>query len=348
MATLPAAGALTLLDYVKRLKPDGSVAAIIELLSETNDILMDMMFKEGNLATGHTTTVRTGLPTVIWRKLYQGVPPSKSLTAQITDVCGMLEARSEIDEAIIELNGNTPEFRLSEADGFIEAMNQEMARALFYGDVQSSDPDAFTGFTPRYDSLGATNGQNILNAGGAGADNTSVWLIVWGESTIHGIYPKGTKAGLSHEDLNVIDATDADGYKFRALADIWKWKTGLTVKDWRYAVRIGNLDISDLEGLTGTQAITASTSILKLMARSFALIPAVGKGKACFYANRTVISMLTVVAMEKSSSVLSIEDGYNQLGDLKPGYTAGPNLKFLGIPIRTSDGLLNTETVVGA
>jgi hypothetical protein len=349
MATLPTiTGAVTLMDYAKRLDPDGSVAAVIELLAETNEILMDMMFKEGNLPTGHTTTVRTGLPTAIWRKLYEGVPASKSLTAQITDICGMLEARSEIDKAVIELNGNTAAFRLSEADAFIEAMNQELVRALFYGDAKSSDPDAFTGLTPRYDSLGATNGRNILNAGGVGADNTSMWLVVWGENTIHGIYPKGTTAGLTHQDLGELDALDTNGNKFRALADLWQWKAGLTVKDWRYAVRIGNIDISDLKGVTGTQALTAATSILKLMARSFALIQSIGKGKACFYANRTVISMLAVIAQEKTSSVLSVQDGYNQLGDLKPGYVEGMNLRFLGVPIRLTDGLLNTETVVGA
>jgi hypothetical protein len=29
--------------------------------------------------------------------MYQGVPPSKSVRAQVEDACGMLETRSEVD-----------------------------------------------------------------------------------------------------------------------------------------------------------------------------------------------------------------------------------------------------------
>lgn len=349
MATLPSvAGAATLMDFAKSLDPNGKVASIAELLAETNAILLDMMWIEGNLPTGHRSTVRTGLPTAIWRKLYQGVPAGKSTRAQVTDNIGMLEARSEVDRALADLNGNTAAFRMSEANAFIEAMNQEKARVLFYGDSNTSDPDAFTGLTPRYNDLTVTvpNSANILDSGGTGADNTSVWLIIWGINTIFGIFPKGSKAGLSHEDLGLIDAFDGNGDRFRAYADIWKWDCGLVVADWRYAVRIANIDISDLNGATGTQALTAATNILKTMAKSLAFIPAMGKGKAAFYANRTVIANLTTMAMDKTSSVLAIEPGHNQLGKISPGSAQASVLTFLTVPIRTSDALLNTEAQV--
>jgi len=51
--------AFTLAEWAKRLDPDGKVAKIVEILNQTNEILMDMMFVEGNLPTGHRTTVRT-------------------------------------------------------------------------------------------------------------------------------------------------------------------------------------------------------------------------------------------------------------------------------------------------
>lgn len=349
MATLPSvAGAATLMDFAKSLDPDGKVASIAELLAETNTILQDMMYVEGNLPTGHRSTVRTGLPTAIWRKLYQGVPASKSIRAQVTDNVGMLEARSEIDKDLADLNGNTAAFRMSEAEAFIEAMNQEHARVLFYGDSNTSDPDAFTGLTPRYNDLTVTvpNSANILDSGGTGSDNTSVWLVIWGINTLFGIFPKGSMAGLQHTDLGVIDAFDANGDRFRAYADLWQWKSGLVVKDWRYAVRIANIDISDLNGATGTQALTAATNILKTMAKAMAFIPAMGKGRPAFYANRTVISNLTSMAMDKTSNVLAIEPGYNQLGQVSPGSVQASNLTFLTVPIRTSDALLNTEAQV--
>jgi hypothetical protein len=91
-------GNLSLADWAKRLDPDGKVPTIVELLSQSNEVLLDMQWREGNLPTGHRTTVRTGLPAVAWRLLNQGVTPSKSTTAQIDEQCGMLEAWSEVDK----------------------------------------------------------------------------------------------------------------------------------------------------------------------------------------------------------------------------------------------------------
>src|SRR5207344_1383596 len=96
-------GNLTLADQAKRTDSTGKVAAIVELLQQSNEILDDMVWKEGNLETGH----RTGVPAVAWRLLNQGVIPSKSTTAQIDEQAGMLEAWSEVDKDLIMLNGNT-------------------------------------------------------------------------------------------------------------------------------------------------------------------------------------------------------------------------------------------------
>lgn len=331
---------LTLADWAKRLDPDGKVPSVVELLSQTNQILNDMLFKEGNLPTGDRVTVRTGLPTVAWRLLNKGVAKSKSTTAQIDEACGMLEARSELDKDLADLNGNTSAFRLSEAQAYIEAMNQEMASTLFYGNSGTA-PEEFTGLAPRYSSLSAANAQNIISASGSGADNTSVWLVGWGANTVYGIFPKGSKAGLIHEDLGLGDAFDASNNRFRAYMDWWQWKCGVAVRDWRYAVRIPNIDISDVIALANTQATTASTFLPKLMARAIDRLPSIGMAKPVFYANRTVMSHLRVMAMEKTSSVLGIQEGLNQFGErIQTG------LNLLGIPIRTCDSLLETESVV--
>ncbi len=200
MATL-ASNALTLGDWAKRRDPDDRVATIIELLSQSNPILEDMLWTEGNLPTGHRTTVRTGLPDVAWRKLNYGVPQSKSTTVQVDDTCGMLEAFGQVDKDLAELNGNTAAFRLTENMAFLESMNQELASTLIYGN-SGTEPEAFTGLAPRYSSLSASSGQNILSAGGA-ATNTSIWLAGWGDQALTGIYPKGSTAGLQHVDLGL-------------------------------------------------------------------------------------------------------------------------------------------------
>jgi hypothetical protein len=246
MATLSATNP-TLLDLAKRLDPNGKIDAIAELLSQTNEVLEDMTWVEGNLPTGHRSTIRTGLPTPTWRKLYGGVQPQRSTTVQVTDSCGMLEAYAEVDKALADLAGNTDAFRLSEDRAFIEGMNQKFASTLFYGN-ETTEPEAFTGLAPRFNSLSAANAENIIVGGGSGADNNSIWLVVWGPNTVHGIIPKGSKAGLQVEDKGQVTIENVDGASGRmeGYRTHYRWDCGLTVRDWRYIVRIPNIDLSDL------------------------------------------------------------------------------------------------------
>jgi hypothetical protein len=332
MSTL-AANVLTLADHAKRLDPDGKTSAIVELLSQTNEILLDMLFMEGNLPTGHRTTVRTGLPSVAWRLLNQGVQPSKSTTAQIDESCGMLEAYSEVDKDLCELNGNTAAFRLSEAQAFIEAMNQEMAQTLFYGN-SSTAPEEFTGLAQRYSSLSAANGQNIISGSGAGSDNSSIYLIVWGAQSCFGIFPKGSKAGLIHEDLGLVTVETTAGVagtRMRAYQDHWQWKCGVALKDWRYVVRIPNIDISNLVSKS------SAADVVELMIKAIHRIPNIKMGKAAFYMNRSVFQMLDI---QRRDDVISG-------GGLNYQNVDGQNTPtFRGIPVRICDALLETESVV--
>lgn len=339
MPTL-ATNALTLADWAKRRDPDDRVATIVELLNQSNEILQDMLWLEGNLPTGHRTTVRTGLPDVAWRKLNYGVPQSKSTTVQVDDTCGMLEAFGQVDKDLAELNGNTAQFRLSENMAFLEAMNQRMAQTLIYGN-SGLEPEAFTGLAPRYSQIsGAPNGQNVISAGGS-SGNTSIWLVGWGDNTVHGIYPKGSTAGLIHTDLGLDTITDAVGGRYRAYQDHYQWKCGIALRDWRYVVRIANVNVADLTTLATTQAATAATEIIKLMSRSLDRIPMFGMCRPVFYMNRTVFSMLRVMALQKSANALSIEQALDQFGNPISG-----NMSFMGVPIRRVDAILNNEAQI--
>lgn len=336
--------ALNLMDWAKRVDPDGNISVIAELLNQTNSILDDMLWMEGNLPTGHRTTVRTGLPVAAWRLLNNGVNPSKSTTAQLDEGCGMLESYSEVDKDLCELNGNASAFRLSEGMAFIEGMNQAMAQTLFYGDT-TVNPERFLGLAPRYSTIsGATNGVNVMSAGGAGSDNTSIWLVNWGANTVSGIFPKGSKAGIMHEDLGLVTVETAVGItggRMRAYRDHWQWKCGIALKDWRHVVRLANVDVSDLVGQSGTQANTAATQIILMMSRMIDRIPSFGMGKPVFYMNRTVFSMLRVAALGKSNAALGIESGLDQFGNPISG-----GLSFMGIPIRRCDQILTTEATI--
>ncbi len=333
MATL-GANLLTLADWAKRLDPNGQVPVIVELLAQNNEVLPDMLWAEGNLPTGHRTTVRTGLPTVAWRLLNQGVQPSKSTTAQIDEACGKLEAWSEVDKDLAELNGNVAAFRLSEAQAFIEAMNQQFASTLFYGN-SSINPEQFTGLAARYSAIsGAANGANVITGGGSGSDNSSVWLICWGPQSLHGIFPKGSRAGIIHNDLGeqtVQTSTSVAGTRMRAYQEMWQWNCGIALKDWRYAVRIPNIDISALV------AKSSAADLIELMIKAIHRIPTLSMGRCAFYMNRTCFQMLDI--QRRDDVVSGGQLKYEQVdGIMTP--------TFRGIPIRKVDALLETEATV--
>lgn len=320
---------LTLADWAKRVDPDGSVPIIAEILNETNEILDDMPWVEGNLPTGHRGTVRGGLPTPTWRLLNYGVQVTKSQTKQIDDLCGMLEDYGEVDKDLADLNGNTNEFRLSEDRAHIEGMSQAFASALIYGN-QATDPEKITGFAPRFNDLSADNADNIVVGGGSDdGGSTSIWLVVWGENKIHGIFPKGSKAGLQNQDLGEVTLEDAVGGKYQGYRAHYQWKPGLHMKDWRYVVRIPNIDVSAL-----TKDASAGSDLIDLMVQAVEIPPDLG-GKPVWYCNKTIRSFLR--------RQITNRDNVNLTFDSVAGKKV---LAFDEIPVRRVDAILNTEGVV--
>lgn len=321
----------TYLDVVKRLDPDGKISALVELLNQTNEVLDDMVVIEGNLPTGHQTTVRTGLPSATWRQLNYGVQPSKSTSKKVTDAAGMLEAYAEIDKALADLNGNDADWRLSEDRAFLEKMNQVMAATLFYGNTEQY-PERFMGLAPRYNAISTDSeesGYNVINAYGSasGSDQTSMWLVVWGQNTAHAFYPKGSQAGFQMNDKGQVTLEDAAGGRYEGYRTHYKWDIGFTVRDWRYVVRIANID---------TSAMDASTvDLIDAMIEAYYRIPNLGMGRPAFYANQKVMATLHKQAKAATNVYLSIDE-----------FAGKPVVNFLGIPIRRSDQLLNTEAVV--
>lgn len=333
----------TLLDVSKRLDPAGNISAVAEILSQYNEILDDIPWIEGNLPTGHKTTVRKGLATPTWRLLNQGVVPVKTVTGQITETCGIMENYSEVDKDLADLNGNTAEWRLSEDKGIIEGMNQELAKVLVYGDT-SVNPEKFVGLAPRYYTTNTTNSTaaaNVISAAGAGSDNTSIWLVGWSPETVHGIYPKGSMAGLQVQDLGeqtIYDSQSPVAGRYQALRTRYQWKCGLAVRDWRYVVRIANIDVSDLN--TAGDTSDTSANILKFMSIALDKLFSIGSVRPVFYMNNTVRSMLRVKMLNSKNMHLSLD---NYLG---ANGMPRPTLTFQGYPCRRIDQILNTEAVV--
>ena len=326
----------TLVDVASRVDAQGNTPQIAELLTQSNPLLEDMNWKEGNLTTGERTTIRTGLPSVAFRQMNAGVPKSKSSLTAVDEGAAELVGESQVDRNLAILSGNPAQYRLSESGPFFESMNQVMAQTIFYGNARAN-PKEFTGLAVRYNSKTGFTGQNIIDAGGTGNTNRSIWLVVWGENTVTGIYPKNTRAGIMHMDATanlragpdgypIGDyVKDADGNDYLAYKDHYQWNCGLAVKDYRYIVRIANIDLATLVKGAGT-----GPDLQDLMVQAVESVQSTEQGgtRAAFYAPRAISSWLRRQTLAQKNGFL----GLDEIGGRRI-------LNFDGVPIRRTDAL---------
>ena len=329
MSTL-AATHPTLLDVKSRLDPKDEIAPIIELLAQSNEVNEDAVWIEANELTGHTTSVRTGIPEPTWRKLYGGVQPTKSTTAKVREGLGMLEAYAEIDKALADLNGNSAGWRMSEELPHIEGFAQKLSRYIFAGN-EATEPEAFTGLAPRFNDQSAVNGENILTSAATpdSTDNTSIWLINWGPNTVHMIYPKGSKAGLQITDKGqvTIENVDGAGGRMEAYRTHYKQDCGMVVRDWRHVVRI-NFDLEDIVASGATGPV-----LRDLLAKGLRRIPNLNAGRMAIYMNRDALDAFDL--QMNRDPLLQFRTQEEAQGKFVT--------RFRGIPIRRVDQILSTE-----
>ena len=323
---------IDLIDIYKMQDGQGQFNPIIEMLMEMNPILEDAIAVECNKGTTHLHTVRTGLPSVTWGRLYKGIPNSKGRTAQVEDTTGFVEGLSTIDKRLLDLSTNEGAVRLSEAQAYLEAMSNEVAGKIFYGNT-ADDPEEFMGLAPRFNDKSAANGGQIIDAGGTGSDNTSIWFVTWGDNQCNLLYPKGTQAGVQREDMGEQRVTDENGNAYYAKEEKFTWHVGMAVKDWRYVSRVANIDVSDMAGGTVKLYDFMRKAYYKLQNRR------VAGGKMAIYCNRDVLEALDALATNAGAT-----DSFVRL---KPMEIEGKEvMTYRGIPIRESDAILNTEARV--
>lgn len=332
MATLGGT-ALTLLDVLKMQDPDGKAAQTVELLNQRNGMLDDITWIECNDGESHQTTLRTGLPSGTWRRYNEGVQPSKGTQAQVRVQTGMLEANSIIDRALAEKGNRVKETRANEAAAHMEGLGQQMAAAMFYEDERTNIA-RITGIQAHYGTVNtatAASAENVVDAGGTGSDNLSIYKITFGPNAITGVFPQGSRAGLVHEDkglVSVADATGITGATYDAYKDWFQWKAGLAVRDWRKAGRIANVDVSNLRA-----EVSNADLIKKMILLDETVID--GGGNTAWYMNKTAMAWFRIQALAKASSQITLET------------LAGvPLIMFAGRPCRRVDVLLNTEARV--
>jgi hypothetical protein len=327
----------TLLDLAM-MPENKDIAEVVNLLTAQNPILEDAAAYECNRGLSHETTVKTGLPSVTWGKLYKGIPAGKGNMQTIKDTTGFVNSAAEVDERLVDIYEKAEDkasCRMEMANDHLEAMAQEAATAIFYHD-SAIDPAKPMGLSPRFNSLSAENASQVIDGGGSGNDNTSIWMVTWDKRSCHLIYPKGHKAGVERKDRGLIPITDGSGDRYMVYREEFAWHFGLTVRNWQYVARVANIDVSDL-------VINAATgaNIINLLTEAYYAHKGrrTNMGKTFIYMNTTLVKFLDYQARLTTGQNLFLTfDKYGQ--------NAKEVLHFRGIPIRECDAILNSEDAV--
>lgn len=337
---------MTYPEWALRHDRDGKVSTLVNMMSQSNEIMDDLLTVECQSGNAYEYTQVVKLPTPSRRSYNQGVAASLSGVAKQTATCVEYADWVKFDKSLADLNGNSAEIRAQEVGMHMQGLGQTLASDLFYG-AKSTDPTQFNGLATIYNTVTAATSNiatNVIDGGGTGSDNTSLWLLTWGPKQIHTIYPKGSTAGIFHKDYGDLPALDSNNLEFPALRDWISWKIGLAIHDWRFAVRACNIDVSDLNTANAANLITLMTQMVykpPIMPRGVAPVqdsdayPRLEMGRSAFYCNRTLRTYLDLQAQNKTNVLLRMEEweGHNVT-------------TFRGIPIRTVDAITDSETRV--
>jgi hypothetical protein len=324
----------TLVDVASRMDANGDIAPIAEVLSKNNAILRHIGWQECNLTEGHKHSLRTGIPEPTWRGLYEGVQPTKSTTASVVDVTSNVEMYTDVDCDLADINGNTYQFRMSEQTASFQGMANSVATALYYGD-NDKDIRKFTGLATRYNTLSkkvpcAKNCISAIDSSYVETPDGYTSIFIVNKDQFIGLYPKGSKYGLSHTDKGQVTVTAPDGKgNMEAYRDHYKWQPGAALMDWRGCVRVCNIPVKD------GQIDLTSDSLVKTLIVAKNRIPSSLRKNLVMFMPTEVFTALEIAAYEKSTNALKIVEAAEQF-----------KTHFFQIPMEADDAISLNETKV--
>lgn len=331
------------IQLVDKMKADDMAnAVVVNALRKISPVKRDANVITCNQGTKHKHSVLTGLPTSAWTAFYEGIPQSKAAYTQVEDTTGMLQGRSSVDTRLLNISKDPAALRMAYATPHLESMSQEFESTFFYSDVATS-AKKFHGLAPRYSQLsGAKTSSQVIDGGGTGSDNTSIWFVTHGDHATSLIVPEGIAAGVQRENKGEQRVLDDNSEPYYVEEEIFTDHVGAAVADWRYNARVCNLDVSDL-GSTDVNDLMIDAYYKLQGTRSYDMSTGDDQfdmgntGRTVIYMNREVMARLDKQSRDPAKGVRLTE---------AEGIDGEMLTMWRGIPIRETDALLNTEARV--
>jgi len=312
---------LNLLDIAKLNGNDRVVGLIEENLQYVPELSVFPVRQIKGL--NYYTVKRTANPSVAFRTANEGIAASKSTFAKSLVETFILSAAVECDKAVaVAFEEGLAALEMIEAQGVMRQAMVEIASQIWYG--ITADTKGFAGIKASTPFGGATT----LASGGSGSlAQSSLYAVRFGTQDVTLIAGNGTTFDLS--EFRDQQLTDAVSGKYAGrVADMTAW-LGMQIGNANCVGRICNIGASTETGDTLTDAKIA------LLLEKFP----VGYTPSAFFCSRRSLAEL------QTSRTVVINSG--------PGAKASPAIEAVsdlptssfGIPIYTSDAILNTDAV---
>lgn len=338
MAGLALGTNLTLAEIIRRETPEGKLAELVDVISQTNKVWLDATWIECNNGTYHEDTQTVSEPSGSWRAYDEGVTKEAGVTQKVTEPTGMLDGLSEVDAAKIRhAPGGDLAMRLMEDGFFLRGISKTACAALFSGN-RATDGRSITGINNRSDYNDLDSNYVYDNAGGSASstsNKTSIYCFQWGAKMVNLTYPRndpntGNMYGIKMEDFGKSIITDANAStrKYPAWQTWFECHFGIFIHDPRCVKRDVNI---------------STTNIDEVDDFSFSEDPLIdmtvdleydGAG-AVFYCNRTIFKQAWKRAETKPNVWQQTKDPFGN-----------PIVEFHGIPMRRVDQITDTQAYV--
>jgi hypothetical protein len=352
MATLSVGTDLTVAELIRRQEPDGSMAQMIDMLTQENRILEDITWIECNNGTYYEGTRTVAEPTGQERGYDEGVTKEAGRTEKVLEPTCMLNGISEVDAKKLKhhtARGATEEqARLNEDMFFLKGMTKTFVSRLFDGSV-TDDPRRINGINSRsdYNTLQTAGSETRVfdNAGGNCADAsifTSIYIVQWGDRKVDCIYPvndpqsgnKNLPIGMEDFGKSIINQSGtSETKKYPAWQTWFDLSFGLMIHDPRCIKRIANIAVGHADD--GTNYFSFDENVLS---DAVAELEYGGAG-AVIYANKAIFKQMQRRANDKGNAWFTQESE----GE---GPFARPVLRYQGIQIKRVDQIANTQADV--
>lgn len=238
----------TLADYAQEAGLKGVEMDVVHTIEDAEPLFSAAPLLPCNAGRINMTQVVTKYPVGQARGFNMGVVAEKAGTRIVQDSCAMYDTYNEIDVKIVAMNGDSRSWRAKQDSIFVRGLAHGVAERIFCGS-KKRNPFEFDGLRARFNKI---NDENIVDAGGTTGRLEDIFLVNWGKSTVHLIYPEGGVAGLTQTFEHNVDARDEKNRLFKVDRTWYGWDMGLAVPDPAQVVRVCNVPLDKALAGRGT------------------------------------------------------------------------------------------------